>query len=111
MVAPDMDVAGPVHVNVGRLRAGGAATAVVAALAVVAGVLVTRGVLQRRGGCPLFRGPAARSGSLIHLEGGSRHVDQEAEGRCAAPPQVPGPAAGQGPRRRGPGEAVRRRPS
>ena len=46
MVAPeDIDVAGHVHVNAGRLWAGGAATAVVAALAVVAGVLITRGVL------------------------------------------------------------------
>ena len=45
MVAPDMDVVGPVRVNGRRLWAGGAATAVVAALAVVAGVLVTRGVL------------------------------------------------------------------
>ncbi len=46
MVAPeDMDAGGHVHVNAGRLWAGGAATAVVAALAVVAGVLITRGVL------------------------------------------------------------------
>jgi hypothetical protein len=46
MVSPeDTDAAGHVHVNAGRLWAGGAATAVVAALAVVAGVLITRGVL------------------------------------------------------------------
>jgi nicotinamide riboside transporter PnuC len=46
MVAPeDIDVAGHVHVNVGRLWAGGVATAMVAALAVLAGVLITRGVL------------------------------------------------------------------
>ena len=46
MVAPeDNDVAGHVHVNAGRLWAGGVATAVVAALAVLAGVLITRGVL------------------------------------------------------------------
>ncbi len=46
MVAPeDVDVAGHVHVNAGRLWAGGAATAMVAALAVLAGVLITRGVL------------------------------------------------------------------
>jgi len=45
MVAPDMDVVGPVRVSGRRLWAGGAATAVVAALAVVAGVLVTRAVL------------------------------------------------------------------
>jgi nicotinamide riboside transporter PnuC len=46
MVAPeDIDVAGHVHVNAGRLWAGGVATAVVAALAVLAGVLITRGVL------------------------------------------------------------------
>lgn len=41
----DMDPSGPTPVDVGRLWAGGAATAVVAALAVVAGVLITRGVL------------------------------------------------------------------
>jgi hypothetical protein len=46
MVAPeDIDVAGHVRVNAGRLWAGGTATAVVAALAVLAGVLITRGVL------------------------------------------------------------------
>src|ERR1700731_3877490 len=46
MVAPeDIDVAGHVHVDPGRLWAGGVATAVVAALVVVAGVLITRGVL------------------------------------------------------------------
>jgi nicotinamide riboside transporter PnuC len=46
MVAPeDIDAAGHVHVNAGRLWAGGVATAVVAALAVLAGVLITRGVL------------------------------------------------------------------
>ena len=41
----DMDPVGHVHVNAGRLWAGGAATAIVAALAVLAGVLITRGVL------------------------------------------------------------------
>src|SRR6202040_3962829 len=45
MVAPDVDVVGPVRVSGRRLWAGGVATAVVAALAVVAGVLITRGVL------------------------------------------------------------------
>ncbi len=46
MVAPeDIDAPGHVHVNAGRLWAGGIATAVVAALAVVAGVLIARGVL------------------------------------------------------------------
>ena len=46
VVAPeDIDVAGHVHVNAGRLWAGGIATAMVAALAVLAGVLITRGVL------------------------------------------------------------------
>ena len=45
MLAEDTDPVGHVHVNAGRLWAGGAATAVVAALAVVAGVLVARGVL------------------------------------------------------------------
>ena len=46
MVAPeDIDVAGHVHVNAGRLWAGGIATALLAALAVLAGVLITRGVL------------------------------------------------------------------
>ena len=46
MVAPeDIDVAGHVHVNAGRLWAGGVATAMVAALAVLAGVLITRGIL------------------------------------------------------------------
>src|SRR3984957_10967983 len=43
--ADDLDAPEQVHVNAGRLWAGGAATAVVAALAVVAGVLITRGVL------------------------------------------------------------------
>ena len=41
----DTDPVGHVHVNAGRLWAGGAATAVVAALAVLAGVLIARGVL------------------------------------------------------------------
>jgi len=46
MVAPeDIDVAGHIHVNAGRLWAGEVATAMVAALAVLAGVLITRGVL------------------------------------------------------------------
>ena len=46
MAAPDdIDAAWHVHVNVGRLWAGGVATAMVAALAVLAGVLITRGVL------------------------------------------------------------------
>jgi nicotinamide riboside transporter PnuC len=40
-----MDPVGHVHVNAGRLWAGGAATAIVAALAVLAGVFITRGVL------------------------------------------------------------------
>ena len=54
MVAPgDIDVAGYVHVNAGRLWAGGVATAVVAALAVLAGVLITRGVL----GIPVLAAP------------------------------------------------------
>ena len=43
--ADDLDAPEQVHVNAGRLWAGGAATAVVAALAMVAGVLITRGVL------------------------------------------------------------------
>src|SRR3984957_13435592 len=47
MVAPEgIDVAGHVHVNAGRLWAGGVATAMVAALAVLAGILITRGVLD-----------------------------------------------------------------
>jgi hypothetical protein len=45
MPGEDMDPVGHVHVNGGRLWAGGAATAVVAALAVVAGVLIACGVL------------------------------------------------------------------
>jgi hypothetical protein len=47
MVAPEDNdvVAWHVHVNAGRLWAGGVATAVLAALAVLAGVLITRGVL------------------------------------------------------------------
>ena len=56
MVTPDdVDAAGHVHVNAGRLWAGGVATAVVAALAVVAGVLVARGVL----GIPVLAPKAA----------------------------------------------------
>jgi hypothetical protein len=43
--ADDLDAPEQVHLNAGRLWAGGAATAVVAALAVVAGVMITRGVL------------------------------------------------------------------
>lgn len=58
MVTPDdADAAGRVHVNAGRLWAGGVATAVVAALAVVAGVLITRGVL----GIPVLAPKAASS--------------------------------------------------
>src|SRR6202167_2904533 len=45
MVAPDMDVVGPVRVSGRRLWAGGAATAVVGPLGVVGRGLVTRGVL------------------------------------------------------------------
>ena len=45
MAPEDSDVAGHVHVNAGRLWAGGIATAMVAALAVLAGVLITRDVL------------------------------------------------------------------
>jgi hypothetical protein len=44
-VPEDLDAAEKIRVNVGRLWAGGAATAVVAALAVVAGILVARGIL------------------------------------------------------------------
>jgi hypothetical protein len=48
MVAPnDIDEAGPVCVNTGRLWAGGAATAIVAALAVVAGGRQFRGLVDR----------------------------------------------------------------
>src|ERR1700733_16337428 len=43
--AEHMEPAGHVHVNAGRLWAGGVATAVVAALAVLAGVLIPRSVL------------------------------------------------------------------
>jgi hypothetical protein len=53
----DMDPVVHVHVNAGRLWAGGAATAVVAALAVVAGVLIARGVL----GIPVLAPAAADS--------------------------------------------------
>ena len=45
ITAQEMEPAGHVHVNAGRLWAGGVATAIVAALAVLAGVLITRGVL------------------------------------------------------------------
>jgi hypothetical protein len=56
MIVPeDIDEAGPVRVNAGRLWAGGIATAIVAALAVVAGVLITRGVL----GIPVLAPKAA----------------------------------------------------
>src|SRR5580692_4963440 len=56
MVAPeDIDVAGHVNVNAGRLWAGGVATALVAALAVLAGVLITQGVL----GIPVLAPKAA----------------------------------------------------
>ncbi|MGH3230508.1 MAG: DUF6069 family protein [Streptosporangiaceae bacterium] len=57
MPGEDMDPVGHVHVNAGRLWAGGGATAVVAALAVVAGVLVTRGVL----GIPVLAPATANS--------------------------------------------------
>ena len=53
----DTDPVAHVHVNAGRLWAGGAATAVVAALAVVAGVLITRGVL----GIPVLAPATANS--------------------------------------------------
>jgi hypothetical protein len=45
MYGEDSDPVEHVHVNAGRLWAGGAATAVVAALAVVAGIVIARGVL------------------------------------------------------------------
>src|ERR1700730_18256623 len=58
MVAPeDIDVAGHVHVDAGRLWAGGVAAAVVAALVVLAGVLITRGVL----GIPVLAPKAANN--------------------------------------------------
>jgi hypothetical protein len=45
LTAEEMEPAGHVHVNAGRLWGGGVATAIVAALAVLAGVFITRGVL------------------------------------------------------------------
>ena len=55
LTAEEMEPAGHVHVNAGRLWAGGVATAIVAALAVLAGVLFTRGVL----GIPVLAPKAA----------------------------------------------------
>jgi hypothetical protein len=55
LTAEEMEPAGHVHVNEGRLWAGGVATAIVAALAVLAGVLITRGVL----GIPVLAPKAA----------------------------------------------------
>jgi hypothetical protein len=55
ITAEEMEPAGHVHVNAGRLWAGGIATAIVAALAVLAGVLITRGVL----GIPVLAPKAA----------------------------------------------------
>ena len=55
ITAEEMEPAGHVHVNAGRLWAGGVATALVAALAVLAGVLITRGVL----GIPVLAPKAA----------------------------------------------------
>ena len=55
ITAEEMEPAGHVHVNAGRLWAGGVATAIVAALAVLAGVLITRGVL----GIPVLAPKAA----------------------------------------------------
>ena len=55
LTAEEMEPAGHVHVNAGRLWAGGVATAIVAALAVLAGVLITRGVL----GIPVLAPKAA----------------------------------------------------
>ena len=55
LTAEEMEPAGHVHVNTGRLWAGGIATAIVAALAVLAGVLITRGVL----GIPVLAPKAA----------------------------------------------------
>ena len=57
LTAEEMEPAGHVHVNAGRLWAGGVATAIVAALAVLAGVLITRGVL----GIPVLAPKAASS--------------------------------------------------
>ena len=45
VTAEEIEPAGHVHVNAGRLWGGGVATAIVAALAVLAGVFITRGVL------------------------------------------------------------------
>jgi hypothetical protein len=55
LTAEEMEPAGHIHVNTGRLWAGGIATAIVAALAVLAGVLITRGVL----GIPVLAPKAA----------------------------------------------------
>ena len=55
LTAEEMEPAGHVHVNAGRLWGGGIATAIVAALAVLAGVLITRGVL----GIPVLAPKAA----------------------------------------------------
>ena len=55
ITAEEMEPAGHVHVNAGRLWTGGVATALVAALAVLAGVLITRGVL----GIPVLAPKAA----------------------------------------------------
>jgi hypothetical protein len=55
ITAEEMEPAGHVHVNAGRLWAGGVATAIVAALALLAGVLITRGVL----GIPVLAPKAA----------------------------------------------------
>ncbi|HEY2268169.1 MAG TPA: DUF6069 family protein, partial [Streptosporangiaceae bacterium] len=55
LTAEQMEPAGHVHVNTGRLWGGGIATAIVAALAVMAGVFITRGVL----GIPVLAPKAA----------------------------------------------------
>jgi hypothetical protein len=55
ITAEEMEPAGHVNVNAGRLWAGGVATALVAALAVLAGVLITQGVL----GIPVLAPKAA----------------------------------------------------
>src|SRR5690349_24904672 len=57
LTAEEMEPAGHVHVNTGRLWGGSIATAIVAALAVLAGVLITRGVL----GIPVLAPKAASS--------------------------------------------------
>jgi hypothetical protein len=95
LTAEEMEPAGHVHVNTGRLWGGGIATAIVAALAVLAGVFITRGVL----GIPVLA-PKAASAFGDSSASGTPARDRP-PGRCAVPSVHP---------RAGPGCATRSRP-